>query len=197
MGQRDRNSQAYDSRRVCGLHQGRFLKRQHDEPRAPPSKVGSATIIQHDSEKLNCENRDALVRFLYLRKTASPALAGETAADFTPILYMLGFGLLASVPALILSRLVSPRRRYNPVKFLPMECGQMPTGEGRSHFMMQYYAYILMFVVFDVMSIFLYTWASSLFLIPRSATLPIMAFLGIMFAAMGYALYLAGRKGIW
>ncbi|MGA7042338.1 MAG: NADH-quinone oxidoreductase subunit A [Nitrososphaeraceae archaeon] len=120
-----------------------------------------------------------------------------TIAQFTPVIYMFGFGILASVPALILSRLVSPRRRYNPVKFLPMECGQMPTGEGRSHFMMQYYAYILMFVVFDVMSIFLYTWATSLFLIPRAATLPIMAFLGIMFAAMGYALYLAGRKGIW
>jgi NADH-quinone oxidoreductase subunit A len=124
-------------------------------------------------------------------------LPAGTIAQFTPVIYMFGFGILASVPALILSRLVSPRRRYNPVKFLPMECGQMPTGEGRSHFMMQYYAYILMFVVFDVMSIFLYTWASSLFLIPRAATLPIMAFLGIMFAAMGYALYLAGRKGIW
>jgi NADH-quinone oxidoreductase subunit A len=124
-------------------------------------------------------------------------LPAGTIAQFTPVIYMFGFGVLASVPALILSRLISPRRRYNPVKFLPMECGQMPTGEGRSHFMMQYYAYILMFVVFDVMSIFLYTWASSLFLIPRAATLPIMAFLGIMFAAMGYALYLAGRKGIW
>ncbi len=115
-------------------------------------------------------------------------MAGETAVDFTPILYMLGFGLLASVPALILSRLLSPRRRYNPVKFLPMECGQMPSGEGRSHFMMQYYAYILMFVVFDVMA---------MFSIPRAATLPIIGFLAIMFAAMAYALYLSGRKGIW
>ena len=124
-------------------------------------------------------------------------LAGETATQFTPIMYMLGFGLLASIPALILSKLISPRRRYNPVKFLPMECGQMPSGEGRAHFMMQYYSYILMFVVFDVMSIFLYAWGSSLFSIPRSATLPLLAFLGIMFAAMGYALYLSGRKGIW
>ena len=124
-------------------------------------------------------------------------MAGETAAQFTPIMYMLGFGVLASVPALILSRLLSPRRRYNPVKFLPMECGQMPSGEGRSHFMMQYYAYILMFVVFDVMSIFLFSWATALFSISRTSTLPIMAFLGIMFAAMSYALYLSGRKGIW
>jgi len=146
---------------------------------------------------LICKNRDQLVRFLYLGKTASHALAGETVADFTPIIYMFGFGLVASVPALVLSRLISPRRRYNPVKFLPMECGQMPSGEGRSHFMMQYYAYILMFVVFDVMSIFLYAWGAALFSIPRAATLPIIGFLGIMFAAMGYALYLAGRKGIW
>ncbi|MDQ3083183.1 MAG: NADH-quinone oxidoreductase subunit A [Thermoproteota archaeon] len=89
------------------------------------------------------------------------------------------------------------RRRYNPVKFLPMECGQVPSGEGRSHFMMQYYSYILMFVVFDVMSIFLYAWGVTFFSIPKEATLPMMGFLGIMFAAMGYALFLAGRKGIW
>jgi NADH-quinone oxidoreductase subunit A len=124
-------------------------------------------------------------------------LAGETAAQFAPVIYMLGFGLVASVPALILSRLISPRQSFNPVKFLPMECGQMPTGAGRSHFMMQYYAYILMFVVFDVLAIFLYAWATALFAIPKSATLSIIAFLSIMFAAMAYALYLSGRKGIW
>jgi NADH-quinone oxidoreductase subunit A len=124
-------------------------------------------------------------------------LAGELASQFTPILYALGIGVMAGIPSLILSRLLSPRKRYNPVKFLPMECGQMPTGEGRSHFMMQYYAYILMFIVFDVMAIFLYAWGSSLLAIPKEATLPMMAFLAIMFAAMGYALYLSGRKGIW
>ena len=124
-------------------------------------------------------------------------MAGETAAQFSPIIYMLGFGLLVSIPAIVISRLISPRRRYNPVKFLPMECGQVPSGEGRTHFMMQYYAYILMFVVFDVMAIFLYIWGVSLFSLPRSATLPIIGFLAIMFAAMGYSLYLAGRKGIW
>ena len=124
-------------------------------------------------------------------------MAGELASQFTPILYALGIGVMAGIPSLILSRLLSPRKRYNPVKFLPMECGQMPTGAGRSHFMMQYYAYILMFVVFDVMAIFLYAWGTSLLSIPKEATLPMMAFLAIMFAAMGYALYLSGRKAIW
>ena len=122
-------------------------------------------------------------------------MAEDTVIEFVPILYMLGFGLVAAIPALVISRLISPRRRLNPIKFLPMECGQMPSGEGRSHFMMQYYAYILMFVVFDVMAIFLYVWGASLISVPRAATLPVMAFLGIMFAAMGYALFLAGKKG--
>ena len=124
-------------------------------------------------------------------------MAGETASQFLPILYLFGFGILAGIASYILSRLLSQRRRYNPIKFLPMECGQIPSGEGRSHFMMQYYSYILMFVVFDVMSIFLYAWAVTFFSIPKAATLPMMGFLAIMFSAMGYALFLSGRKGIW
>lgn len=124
-------------------------------------------------------------------------MVGETASQFLPILYLFGFGTLAGIASYFLSRLLSQRRRYNPIKFLPMECGQIPSGEGRSHFMMQYYSYILMFVVFDVMSIFLYAWAVTFFSIPKEATLPMMGFLAIMFSAMGYALFLSGRKGIW
>jgi NADH-quinone oxidoreductase subunit A len=63
--------------------------------------------------------------------------------------------------------------------------------------MMQYYAYILMFVIFDVMAIFLYAWGSALLDLPKEATLPILAFLAIMFAAMAFALYQTKRKNIW
>jgi NADH-quinone oxidoreductase subunit A len=110
---------------------------------------------------------------------------------------MFGFAVLALAPALLISRMISPRAKSNPVKFLPMECGQVPSGAGRTHFMMQYYAYILMFVIFDVMAIFLYAWGSTLLDLPKEATLPILAFLGIMFAAMAFALYQTKRKNIW
>ena len=63
--------------------------------------------------------------------------------------------------------------------------------------MMQYYAYILMFVVFDVMAIFLYAWGSTILHLPKAATLPIIAFLAIMFAAMAFALYQSRRRNIW
>jgi len=62
---------------------------------------------------------------------------------------------------------------------------------------MQYYPYILMFVVFDVMAIFLYAWGSALLELPKSATLPMMGFLAIMFGAMAFALYQSERRRIW
>jgi len=124
-------------------------------------------------------------------------LVGELAGNYSTILMMFGFAVVATAPALLISRIITPRKRSNPVKFLPMECGQVPSGAGRTHFMMQYYAYILMFVVFDVMAIFLYAWGSSILTLPRTATLPIIAFLAIMFAAMGYALDQSRRRNIW
>lgn len=124
-------------------------------------------------------------------------MVGELAGNYGNILLMFGFAVVAVGPALIISRMISPRKRSNPVKFLPMECGQVPKGEGRTHFMMQYYAYILMFVVFDVMAIFLYAWGGSILMLPKSATLPLIAFLGIMFAAMAFALYQSQRRNIW
>ena len=124
-------------------------------------------------------------------------MVGETVAGYSNVLFMFGFAVLALAPALVISRMISPRTKSNPVKYLPMECGQVPSGAGRTHFMMQYYAYILMFVIFDVMAIFLYAWGSALLDLPKEATLPKLAFLGIMFAAMAFALYQTKRKNIW
>jgi len=124
-------------------------------------------------------------------------LVGETVAGYSNVLFMFGFAILALAPALVVSRMISPRTKSNPVKFLPMECGQVPSGAGRTHFMMQYYPYVLMFVIFDVMAIFLYAWGATLIDLPKTATLPIIAFLGIMFTAMAFALYQTKRKNIW
>jgi len=123
-------------------------------------------------------------------------LVGELAGNYSTVLLMFGFAVAATAPMLLISRLIAPRKS-TPVKFLPMECGQVPSGAGRTHFMMQYYAYILMFVIFDVMAIFLYAWGSTILNLPRTATLPIMAFLAIMFGAMAFALYQSQRRDIW
>jgi NADH-quinone oxidoreductase subunit A len=136
--------------------------------------------------------------YLFIQKVGFKAkLVGELAGNYSTVVLMFGFAVAAMAPALVISRMLSPQKRSNPVKFLPMECGQVPTGEGRTHFMMQYYAYILMFVVFDVVAIFLYAWGSTILYLPKEATLPIIGFLGIIFAAMTFALYQSGRRNIW
>ncbi|HJJ20865.1 MAG: NADH-quinone oxidoreductase subunit A [Candidatus Nitrosopumilus limneticus] len=124
-------------------------------------------------------------------------MVGEIAGNYSTVVLMFGFAVAAMAPTLLISRMISPRKKSNPVKFLPMECGQVPSGEGRTHFMMQYYPYILMFVIFDVVAIFLYAWGSSLLELPKNATLPMMGFLGIIFGAMSFALYQSGRRRIW
>lgn len=136
-------------------------------------------------------------RFLYSPIGLLATLVGEAASSFSPVLLLFLFAVVATGPTLILSRMIAPRKTPSPVKFLQMESGQVPKGEGRTHFMMQYYSFVLMFVVFDVMSIFLYAWGSSILNLPKTATLPIIAFLAIMFAAFAFALYQAGRKNIW
>jgi len=145
----------------------------------------------------NLDRKKNVDNFLYLRKGLKATLVGETMANYSQVMLMFGFAVVAMAPALIISRMISPRKRSNPVKFLPMECGQVPSGAGRTHFMMQYYAFILMFVVFDVMAIFLYAWGGTLLELERSTILPIMAFLGIMFGAMAYALNQSKRRDIW
>ena len=124
-------------------------------------------------------------------------MVGELAGNYSTVVLMFGFAIVVMGPSLIIARMITPPKRSNPIKFLPMECGQVPSGEGRTHFMMQYYAYILMFVIFDVVAIFLYAWGSTILYLPKEATLPIIGFLGIIFAAMAFALYQSGRRDIW
>lgn len=117
-------------------------------------------------------------------------------SDFLPLIALAGFGAAATILTLVIPAVVAPSRRH-PVKAEAFECGQVPTGEGRLSFMMQYYSYLLMFVVFDVMSMFIFAWGVSYFQIGIQGAWIIMAFLVILFVPLGYALHLAGRRELW
>ncbi|MDA4134384.1 MAG: NADH-quinone oxidoreductase subunit A [Thaumarchaeota archaeon] len=121
-------------------------------------------------------------------------LFGDIGAVF--VMGLLGMGF--AVPALVIPRLLAPRKP-NPIKNAPYECGQVPAGSGKMHFMMQYYAYLLMFVVFDVMAMFLYAWAAAyqpLALGDLSGWMMTIFVAGLLLP-MGFAVYMAGRREIW
>ena len=47
----------------------------------------------------------------------------------------------------------------NRVKDLPYECGITPVGDARQRFSVKFYLVAMLFIVFDIESIFLYPWA--------------------------------------
>ena len=121
------------------------------------------------------------------------------------LVYYLGFILVNTIAlVIVLILLVSPRdRRPTPEKRAPFESGQIAVGRGRTRFIIQYYPYLLMFVVFDVVSMFLFAWAlnltSPLLSKPEVAasTVPVLIFISVLLLPLGYSLHLANRSENW
>ena len=89
------------------------------------------------------------------------------------------------------------RLKADPFRDMPFESGQVPQGEARHRLVMQYYPYLLMFVVFDVVGMFLFAWGMSFSRIPIGSSVLVILFLVLIGAPLGYALHLAVRKENW
>jgi NADH:ubiquinone oxidoreductase subunit 3 (subunit A) len=117
------------------------------------------------------------------------------AGAFILILFTAAFGIVFATPVIIIPWLFAPRNR-TPMKLATFEAGQVPTGDARVHLLMQYYAYLLVFVIFDVVSMFLFAWAS-VTIIAIPAALEIGVFLGMIFIPLAYGIHLARIRELW
>jgi NADH-quinone oxidoreductase subunit A len=100
-------------------------------------------------------------------------------------LLLLGAVGFALAPLLVV-RLVAPRRR-SLTKGDAYECGVRTSGETWIRFRIQYYIYALMFVVFDIETVFLYPWAVSYGGLGPSALVEMVAFLAMLSLGLAYA----------
>lgn len=87
--------------------------------------------------------------------------------------------------------LVAPRKRAGN-KADTFECGLLPTDETWVRFRVQYFVYALLFVVFDVETVFLYPWAASYWGLSQDGLgivvlIEMAIFLGVLAAALIYA----------
>ena len=57
---------------------------------------------------------------------------------------------------------LAPRNKPNPIKNSTYECGMEPIGTAWVQFNFRFYFYAILFVAFDVLTVFLYPWAVSL-----------------------------------
>jgi NADH-quinone oxidoreductase subunit A len=98
---------------------------------------------------------------------------------------LLGAVVFALLP-LVLVALVAPRKR-SPAKADIYECGVRTYGETWVRFRIQYYIFALMFVVFDIETVFLYPWAVSYAGLGLFALVEMIIFLVILFIGLVYA----------
>ena len=100
-------------------------------------------------------------------------------------------GIIVPVVPLVLARLISPRKP-NPIKQSTYECGIETAGESWVQFKAQYYIFALVFLLFDVETVFLFPWALSVNQLPIFVVLEGVLFLGILVTGLVYA----WRKGM-
>ncbi len=98
------------------------------------------------------------------------------------LLGAIGFALAP----LVVVALVAPRKRSLSKSDI-YECGVRTTGETWIRFKIQYYIYALMFVVFDIETVFLYPWAVSYGGLGVFALIEMVIFLVILAVGLVYA----------
>ena len=80
-------------------------------------------------------------------------------SDYAPILVFLGVCVAFGAGAQALSHVLGPRRP-SAAKDLPYESGIVPRESARRRFSVSFYVTAMLFIIFDVESIFLFPWAT-------------------------------------
>jgi NADH:ubiquinone oxidoreductase subunit 3 (subunit A) len=111
--------------------------------------------------------------------------------DWLTVGLFLAVGVLIPTAAIVVSWIVSPKKP-NPIKQSTYECGMETVGESWVQFKAQYYIFALVFLVFDVETVFLFPWAVSLGNLPLFAVVEGIIFVLILIAGLIYA----WRKGM-
>ena len=95
------------------------------------------------------------------------------------------------VGAYVIAKLIGPRS-YNPVKGQPFECGVPTRGSSWLPVNVGYYLFAILFLVFDIETVFLYPWAVVVKQLGIAALVSVAFFLLVLIFGLAYA----WRKGV-
>lgn len=109
-----------------------------------------------------------------------------TLPAYLPILFLLILSTLFAVASLIVATRLSPRR-WNPAKLEPYECGIVPEKTiERERFPVKFYLVAMLFIVFDIETVFLYPWAVAFDELGVFGLTEMGIFIGILLGAYVY-----------
>jgi NADH-quinone oxidoreductase subunit A len=108
-------------------------------------------------------------------------------SPYVPILVLAGIAVAFGAFALVAGPLVGPKR-YNRAKLDAYECGIQPTPHavGGGRFPVKYYLIAMLFIVFDVETVFLVPFAVAFNKLGMFAVVEVVLFVATVFVAYGY-----------
>ncbi len=106
--------------------------------------------------------------------------------NYLIVTIFLALGILLPIVALTFGRLLRP---HNPSaqKAETYESGNIPFMESRVKFNIRYYLFALMFVIFDVETVFLYPWAVAYEKLGLFALVEMLIFVSLLIVGLLYA----------
>jgi NADH-quinone oxidoreductase subunit A len=125
---------------------------------------------------------------------ATTANIGSPITAYWPVMIFFVVAIAFPVLPIVLGRFLRPAK-YEKGKMRPYECGIDPLTDAHSRFTVRYYIVAMLFLIFDVETIFLLPWAIIFmgddFSFTKFALVEMFVFIGIV--VVGY--YYAWRKG--
>jgi NADH-quinone oxidoreductase subunit A len=110
--------------------------------------------------------------------------------NFTFLVTVVLTGIVFVALVVWLANLIAPRS-FNAQKTEPYECGIPTRGHSWMQFKVGYYLFAILFLMFDVETMFLFPWAVIMKSLGASGLLSILFFLFILILGLAYA----WRKG--
>jgi NADH-quinone oxidoreductase subunit A len=105
--------------------------------------------------------------------------------QYLPIVLLLVLAAGFAVLSILASRLLGPRRP-TPAKLAPYECGIVPERVPRERFPVKFYVIAMLFIVFDIETIFLFPWAVTFRQLGLFGLVEMAIFIGLVFVAYVY-----------
>ena len=106
---------------------------------------------------------------------------------YIPILFFTVVAIAFPIVTLLIAKLIGAGR-FDPVKAEPYECGNPITSEANEHrFSVRFYLIAVLFVVFDVETVFLFPWAVMFRKLALFGFVEMFVFLAILVVGYVYA----------
>jgi NADH-quinone oxidoreductase subunit A len=110
-----------------------------------------------------------------------------TLPAYLPILFLLILATGFAVASMVVAARLSPRK-WTPAKLDPYECGIVPEegSEGSERFPIKFYLVAMLFIIFDIETVFLYPWAVAFKELEMFGLIEMGVFVAMLVAAYVY-----------